>query len=262
MINFDKIVNKLLKKWWKILWKKDIFEIIDPENKSEFQKKVDMTIYRLKAEGIIIPLKSWVYLIPTADDRLLNKIDLMEKYFLQLLKKYITLHVWNQYMITGTKALEIHMKNYSIPEKITVITRNLDKKIKVWEYEIVFKTISGKYQWKKINLFSKLYPFTVRKTIESVELKITSIEHALLETALMQENYSGVSIDILTKAIKKYSQIFNNEVFEELGKYKYIMSFNRLKEISKTIDKDFSQLCLDIIKKNGGLFIWEGLRGF
>jgi hypothetical protein len=86
--------------------------------------------------------------------------------------------------------------------------------------------------------------------IESVELKITSIEHALLETALMQENYSGVSIDLLTKAIKKYSQIFNNEVFEELGKYKYIMSFNRLKEISKTLDKDFSQLCLDIIKKN------------
>jgi hypothetical protein len=40
------------------------------------------------------------------------------------------------------------------------------------------------------------------------------------------------------------------------------MSFNRLKEISKTLDKDFSQLCLDIIKKNWGLFIWEGLRGF
>ena len=262
MISFDKIVNKLLKKWWKILWKKDIFEIIDPENKTEFQKKVDMTIYRLKAEWIIIPLKSWVYLVPTIDDRLLNKIDLMEKYFLQLLKKYITFHVWNQYMIWGIKALEIHMKNYSIPEKITVITRNLDKKIKVWEYEIIFKTISGKYQWKKINLFSKLYQNTVRKTIESTELKITSLEHALLETALMQENYSWVSIDILTKVIKKYSKIFNHEIFYELGKYKYIMSFNRLKEISKTIDQDFSQLFLDIIKKNWGLFIWEGLRGF
>lgn len=262
MINFDKIVNKLLKKWWKILWKQDIFEIIDPENKSEFQKKVDMTIYRLKAEGVIIPLKSWVYLIPTNDDRCLNKIDLMEKYFLQLLKKYITLNTGNQYIITGVKALEIHMKNYSIPEKITVITRTLDKKIKVWEYEIIFKTISWKYQWKKINLFSRLYKNAVKKNIESVDLKITSIEHALLETALMQENYSGVSIEILTKAIKKYSSIFRGEVFEDLGKYKYIMSFNRLKEISKTIDIDFSQLCLTIIKKNGGLFIGEGLRGF
>lgn len=262
MINFDKIVNKLLKKWWKILWKQDIFEIIDPESKSEFQKKVDMTIYRLKAEWIIIPLKSWVYLIPTSEDRLLNKVDLMEKYFLQLLKKYITFHVWNQYLITWIKALEIHMKNYSVPEKITVITRKLDKKIKVWNYEIIFKTISWKYQWKKVNLFSKLYKHAVKKNIESVELKITWIEHALLETALMQENYSWVSIEILTKAIKKYSSIFKSEIFEDLGKYKYIMSFNRLKEISKRIDKDFSQICLDIIKKNWGLFIGEWLRGF
>ena len=262
MINFDKIVNKLWRKWWKILWKKDIFELIDPEMKKEFQKKVDMTIYRLKAEGVIISLKSWVYLIPTQADRWLNDIDLMEKYFLQLFKKYIIFYVWNQYLITWTKALEIHMKNYSIPEKITVITRNLDKKIKVWNYEIIFKTISGKNQWKRINLFSKLYENTSKKIIEWLELKVTSIEHALLETALMQENYAGVSVDILTKAIKKYSSIFHNETFEDLGKYKYIMSFNRLKEISKTIDKDFAQLCLKIIKKNWWLFIGEWLRGF
>lgn len=262
MINFDKIVNKLWKKWWKILWKKDIFELIDPEMKKEFQKKVDMTIYRLKAEWVIIPLKSWVYLIPTQTDKWLNTIDLMEKYFLQLLKKYIIFYVWNQYLITWTKALEIHMKNYSIPEKITVITRNLDKKIKVWSYEIIFKTISGRYQWKKINLFSKLYDNAIKKSLESVEIKITSIEHSLLETALMQENYAGISVDILTKAIKKYSSIFNDEIFEELGKYKYIMSFNRLKEISKTIDKNFAQLCLKIIKQNWGLFIGEWLRGF
>ena len=262
MINFDKIVNKLLKKWWKILWKKDIFEIVDPECKPEFQKKVDMIIYRLKAEWIIIPLKSWVYLIPRQLDFWMNEVDLMEKYFLQLLKKYITYHVWNQYLLWGVKALEIHMKNYSIPEKIIVITRKLEKKIQVWNYEIIFKTVSWKYQWKKVNMFSKLYENTTKKTVEEVELKITSIEHALLETALMQENYAGVSIEILTKAIKKYGSVFNNKIFEDLWKYKYIMSFNRLKEISKPIDKELSQLCLNIIKKNWWLFIGEGLRGF
>jgi len=40
------------------------------------------------------------------------------------------------------------------------------------------------------------------------------------------------------------------------------MSFNRLKELSKNIDKDLYELFLDIIKQNGGLFIGEGLRGF
>jgi hypothetical protein len=39
-------------------------------------------------------------------------------------------------------------------------------------------------------MFSRLYENTTRKTVEGVELKITAIEHALLETALMQENYA------------------------------------------------------------------------
>jgi hypothetical protein len=40
------------------------------------------------------------------------------------------------------------------------------------------------------------------------------------------------------------------------------MSFNRLKEISKNLDKDLYNVFLDIIKKNWWLFIWEGLRWF
>jgi hypothetical protein len=40
------------------------------------------------------------------------------------------------------------------------------------------------------------------------------------------------------------------------------MSFNRLKELSKGIDEQLYMIFLDIIKKNWGLFIGEGLRGF
>ena len=40
------------------------------------------------------------------------------------------------------------------------------------------------------------------------------------------------------------------------------MSFNRLKELSKNIDDDLYKVFLDVIKKNWGLFIGEGLRGF
>jgi hypothetical protein len=39
------------------------------------------------------------------------------------------------------------------------------------------------------------------------------------------------------------------------------MSFNRIKEIAKPLDTELSQVCLDVIKQNGGLFIGEGLRG-
>jgi len=38
------------------------------------------------------------------------------------------------------------MKDFSVPEKIYVINRNISKKILVGNYEIIFKTISGKNQ--------------------------------------------------------------------------------------------------------------------
>jgi hypothetical protein len=40
------------------------------------------------------------------------------------------------------------------------------------------------------------------------------------------------------------------------------MSFNRLKELSRWIDEWLYMIFLDIIKRNWGLFIGEGLRWF
>lgn len=262
MLDFDKIVNKLWKKWWKILFKKDIFEIVDPECKAQYATQVNKIVYRLVAEGVIISLKAGVYIVPDTDDRNINEVDLLEKYYLQLLKKYIVFHVGAEYFISGSKSLEFHLKDYSVPEKLYIITRNLNKKVKVWNYEIIFKTTSGKYQWKKTNLFSKLSNFSTSITIENTSFKIAWLELAILEAALMSDIEEGLQFDILNKALKKYGKVLDSQKFYEIGKYKYTMSFNRLKEIAKPINKELSAVFLDVIKKNGGLFIGEGLRGF
>ena len=259
-MDFNKIVKKMFKKWWKVLFKNDIFEIIDPEKKSKYQTKVDKIIYRLKSEWVIINLKAWVYIVPDTEDKKLNKIDLIEKYYVKLLKKYISFYVWNSYYIWGTKALEIHNKNYSIPEKIFIINRNLNKKIKFWDYEIIFKTISWKIDNKKINLYSRFSKFTTKKIIEDLEFKVSNLELSLLESAIISDNINWFDISLINKTIKKYSKVLDKEIFYEIGKYKYIMAFNRLKELSKNIDKDLYLVFLDIIKKNWGLFIWEWLR--
>jgi len=252
----------MLKKSWKLFFKDDVFDIIDPEKKDENRNYLDKIIYRLKSEWIIISLKSGVYIVPSNEDKLLNKIDLIEKYYLKLLKKYITYNVWSSYYITWRKALEFHLKNFEVQQKTYIINRDLNKKIKVWNYEIIFKTISGKQENKKINLFWILNKFVVIKSIEWVDLKISSLELSLIETALVNDLELGIPIDILSKTIKKYAKVFNKDVFYEIWKYKYIMAFNRLKEISKNIDKDLYDIFLDIIKKNWWLFIWEWLRGF
>ena len=72
MLSFDKIVNKMLKNWWKVFFKDDIFEMVDPERKDEYKNQVNKVIYRLKAEGIVVGLKAWVYVVPSEDLSLIH----------------------------------------------------------------------------------------------------------------------------------------------------------------------------------------------
>ncbi len=260
-MDFNKIVNKMYKKWWKILFKDDIFEIIDPEKNTKYQNKIDKVIYRLRSKWVIVNLKAGVYIVPDLEDKNLNKVDLIEKYYTKLLKRYITYYVWNSYYISGKKALEIHNKNYWVLEKVFIINRNLNKKIKFWEYEIIFKTISGKNNWKKLNLYNKFSEFTIKKIIDNIEFKISWLELALVESSIISDTINWFDINLVNKTLKKYSKVLNIEIFYNIWKYKYIMSFNRLKELSKNINKDLYKVFLDIIKKNWGLFIGEWLRG-
>ncbi len=259
-MDFNKIVNKMFKKWWKVLFKEDIYELIDPEKKDKYQNRLDKIIYRLKAQWVIINLKAWVYIVPDDDDSKLNKIDLIEKYYIKLLKKYIIFHVGNSYYISWNKALEIHNKNYSVADKIFIVNRNINKKIKFWDFEIIFKTVSWKKDWKKINLYNKFSEFIVKKEIENIEFKISNLELSLVESAVVSDTINWFDINLITKTIKKYWKILNTEVFYEIWSYKYIMSFNRLKELSKHINRDLYLVYLDIIKINWWLFIGEWLR--
>ena len=260
MISFNKIVNKLCKKCWNIVFLTDIFEIIDPEYKNKNRVTLNKTIYRLKSEWVIIPLKNGVYIIPDDEDTSLNSVDLVDKYYIRLLKKYIKAEVWAHYYISGKKSLEFHMRDYSIPEKIFIINRSLNKKIKIWVYEIIFKTISWNQHGKKINLYNYTSQYSKEIQLDSIVLKISSLELALLEASLIWGSYGWVEVELITKALKKYSSILDHNTFKDIAPFKYIMSFNRLKELSKSSHPDLYKLFLDIIKTNGNLFIWEWAR--
>ncbi|MDD4151459.1 MAG: hypothetical protein PHR68_02485, partial [Candidatus Gracilibacteria bacterium] len=134
--------------------------------------------------------------------------------------------------------------------------RNISKKIKIQDKEIIFK----KVQNKNANLYSKFSKYTNKINVFGTEFKISNMELSLLETSLVSDNIEGVDINLISKVIKKYAKVLKYEYFYEIGVLKYIMAFNRLKEIGKNIDKKFYETMLDIIKKNGGLFIGEGLR--
>lgn len=192
----------------------------------------------------------------------MNRVDLIDKYYAALLKKYITHFVGSHYFIAGKKALEIHLRDFSFPETIFIINRSLNKKVCVGSYTIVFKTISGNIgEKKKINLYVRLAPYVQLKQMDTIELKVANLELAILEALVLHGAYESVDVALITRALKKYKTVIDTTVLYEIGKYKYVMAFNRLKELAKPVAPELSAICLDIIKKNGGLFIGEGLRG-
>jgi hypothetical protein len=54
------------------------------------KKALYKIMYRLKSEKVIMTLRNSIYLIPDDEDLKLNEIDLVEKYYFKLVKKYIT----------------------------------------------------------------------------------------------------------------------------------------------------------------------------
>lgn len=257
-MDFNKIVNKLCKKRWKILFKDDFFEEFFMWEKKWNEVKVSKLIYRLSSEWVIKKIKNWVYLIPKKEDEKLNEVDLLDKYILKLVKKYISYNVRNEYYITWRKSLELHMKNYFFGDKIFVMNRSINKKITVWDIQIIFKTV----KWKDINLFSRFSKFTVTHDIEWIKFKSSDLELALLENCLVDASIDDFDLQFVQKVLKRYKKVLNYNSFEELAKLRFITSINRLKEVAKLVDDDLYKFFLNLIKKNWNIFLGEKIRGF
>gem|GEM_PF-564572 len=217
---------------------------------------MNRTIYLLTSQNILKIIRNGVYVFPDEEDKKLNDIDLTEKYFFPLMKGYITKEVGNEYFLAGKKALEIHMKNYSVSEKIVIFTRKLNKKITLGNTKLVFTTAKGKQK----NVYQKLSTFSQSVKIEGYNIHVANLELSLVQATLIENTEEGIDSDLIKKTLKKYAPFFKKEIFYEIGKLKYNMAFNRLKEFAKHIDTPLYEVFLDIIKKNGGNFVGSGLR--
>jgi len=219
-------------------------------------KTVNKIIYQLTSQNILKIIRNGVYVFPDEEDKKLNDIDLTEKYFFPLMKGYIAKEVGNEYFLSGKKALEIHMKNYSVSEKTMILNRKLNKKIKLGNMQLIFTTAKGKQK----NVYQKLSQFSQSVKIEGFNIHIANLELSLVQATLIENTDEWIDSDLVKKALKKYAPFFKKEIFYEIGKLKYNMAFNRLKEFAKYIDVDLYAVFLDIIKRNGGNFVGAGLR--
>lgn len=245
MIHFDKIVKKLINSSEDIFSLNDIWSIIDPDFskwKSTYSTLIYKTIYRLKSNKIIISIKNWLYVI----NRWQNfNID---DYYWQIALKIIKSETQWDYFISSSKALEFHLKDYSIQNKLIVYTKYIQKTIIISpDFKIYFKTFS--IPTLKNYSYSKLINENTSKiTYNSLIFKISNLELSLLDS-LIESHNNKINAYIIEKFLKKYKSLLNRDILGNLVKIKYITSINRLRSISQELHyEDLYLKCLDIIK--------------
>ena len=122
MISFDKIVNKLLKRWLSVVSIDDISDIIYPKIivlDSAKQANLYKIIYRLKANNHITQLKNWLYIIWVKDTFQIDDL------YWKICHKIIHNETWSDYIISWMKSLEIIMKDYSLHNRLIVYTKDI-----------------------------------------------------------------------------------------------------------------------------------------
>ncbi len=251
MINFDKIVNKLSKKEWKILTIYEIWSILDPDFRKLNEKNITSVyklIYRLKACNMIIPIKNSIYFINNKKNH--RNIDIIDNFYWKILKKIISEYCSNDFIIWNLKALELNLKDYSIPSEIIIYNKELNKSILLSQTnKIIFKKLSP---WKKnlwVNIFTKFKTFTKKIKISWIIFTVADEELSILDSLLIRNNSEKINIYQVDKFLKKYSNFLSREKMWKLVSMKYITSINRLKELSKKYWYHSLYIdCLDIIK--------------
>lgn len=259
MISFDKIVKKLYKNEWKIFDIYDIWKIIDPDFSPDDKKninKIYKIIYLLKSNWVIFPIKNSLFFINSPLSKKIDEQEIIDNNYWKILKKIISQNT-PFYFIGWDKSLEIITKDYSLPEEITIYTKELDKKIKISSnHTVIFKTIKSGKKTDNKNIFNKLAHYSQNVVIDEINLKTANKELALLESLTIKK-IDWINEYLVNKFIKKYGKSLDFSIIWDLVEYKYITSINRLRKIAQEwwMD-DIYENSLKVIKNNWwGCFI-------
>ena len=239
---------------WKILTKEDIVAIWLRSGGSKTRVAYAMTV--LSWRGCIYRVTNGVYRIIGSlwdTDRGVTP----DEYYWEIVQKLISIHSPSGAVIGWEKALELHLRDFSIPDVLILYTRNTNLRITLSDGKnIHFRTlVSGEKTWKK-NLFGTLSE--KQKFIEEIgHISLPSREFSLLEALAVRRHDEWVWEYNVIRFLKRYEQEIDQVSLAKLVSFRYIRSINRLRSLSKT--QGFSsiyQISLNIIKKEwGGCFI-------
>lgn len=158
-----------------------------------------------------------------------EKLD-PEDYYWPIVKKIIAENYLGQGIITGEKALAFGLRDYSLPETLSlVVPKDARRLALLGNYMMVTNHIRTE---KKSSLFPLIKKYASRITIEDTQLLVTAPEHALLEALTTRTGSDITETALIERWLKKNGNSLRESVFAEFIPHRYISATNRLKYLA------------------------------
>jgi hypothetical protein len=241
---YDIFVKKLEGHLWKTFLRSDLFRFWQSAGWSKV--RFAYALGKAKNQEKLSVLSGGIFRVGRSD------IPSIDEDYWDIVALLIREHAPSGAIIAHEKSIEIHMKNYEIPDTLVLYTRDVSKRIEIGPYRFHFRTLQSGEKSKGKNMFRLFEKSSVWHTVWDHTFHTLWIDASLLDVASIKNHESWISEALLLRFIKKYEMSYSRSILWELVAHRYIRSINRIRTIAKL--HGFTHLymmTLDIIKKEG-----------
>lgn len=242
-----KISEQLLKKSGKNINIQKLKVILQDHIDSSYNdNKLYKLVYNLKNRGVLVELKQGYYIIWSWKRQKYDQI--WDEDYRYILSKYVKSRAGKEWMISGTKALELCLQNWDTPDDILI----LNDTIIWWEKLYHGKNVSFKtYNQAKKSIYKQFSKYSQKMIIADRKINVACIELSMLDTlnewSLKQIKYQ---VEIIKKLLVKSRRPFSMDILEDIVKiWKHHTAINKLYKIAGALDWSLAKQIFDIIKR-------------
>ena len=209
-------------------------------------KRAYKLIYYLKNKGHVLSIKKKIFYVKLAEDHISEHLILEDRYR-YILHHHCKASTDNHRYIWGIKAVELHLRNFEIPDHIQIVNpKKQSKEIVVAGKTMQFK----KYSSKDVDYFKQFKKHTDKVKMGKYSFPYSKIELAILESLYnFDEVTDRYTYEIIRKVIRKSTNLDMDRLAKILKIGKHHTSINRLYKMAKKENKTLAEKLLPIIKK-------------
>jgi hypothetical protein len=209
----------------------------------------------LKARKVLFPIRNGLYFV-TAGRAVaaMEEISIVEDAYWKIVRKVLAEKA-GEGVIAGPKALEIRLRDLSIPDTLIVYTKETNAIVRISDrHTLVLKTAKTGEKSGRKNAYVVFRKMSEAVLVDGVRLRVAGIEHAFLDALTTHKGLSPDDAEhSVRKAVAKFAKAVDRERLGALVACKYLRAVNRLRAIAKESGQAaLYEKALDVVKIEGG----------